>query len=528
MQQVLGRWTSLDPVRRIVVAVATVAVFLMVVGLARLASAPGMALLYAGLDPAAAGDVVRALDQRAVAFEVRGDSIWVDNRQRDQLRMSLAGEGLPATGSAGYELLDGLSGFGTTSQMFDAAYMRAKEGELARTIAASPHIRTARVHIALPVAQPFRRDQRATASVSVAPAMGGLPPQQARALKHLVAAAVPGLVPDDVAVIDGASGLVLAGEDDRTPLRAADDRSAELRRNVERLLEARVGPGRALVEISLDLVTERESITERRFDPQARVVISTETEERTNAETGAAQGVTVASNLPEGDAGPEGGSRSQSSESRERVNYEVSETQRAVERGPGAVRRLTVAVLVDGLRDADGGWQPRPDAELADLRELVASATGFDAARGDVITLKSMAFEALPGAGTAAPEAGLLAALDMMALIRLAVVALVVLLLALFVIRPVLLAARRPLPAPPLSLPAADTAAARVLTGEIDDAPAPARLAMLPGRRDAPEQDADDPPQEDPVERLRRLIASRQAESVEILRHWMEEREDAR
>ena len=156
MQNILSLWSALDMRRRIVVIGATIAMFLAVLGLSRMANTPNMALLYAGLDSSAAGEIVAALEQRGVAYEVRGDSISVDSTQRDALRMTLASEGLPTTGAAGYELLDGLSGFGTTSQMFDAAYWRAKEGELARTILANPQIRAARVHIAQAPAQGLR------------------------------------------------------------------------------------------------------------------------------------------------------------------------------------------------------------------------------------------------------------------------------------------------------------------------------------------------------------------------------------
>ncbi|MBE0554680.1 MAG: flagellar M-ring protein FliF, partial [Rhodobacteraceae bacterium] len=148
MQNLLSIWAALDGRRRALVAGATVAVFLAVIALSRMAASPDLALLYAGLEGAAAGEVIAALDQRGIAHEVRGDSIWVPAAERDSLRMTLAAEGLPANSGSGYELLDGLSGFGTTAQMFDAAYWRAKEGELARTIQSNPQIRAARVHIA--------------------------------------------------------------------------------------------------------------------------------------------------------------------------------------------------------------------------------------------------------------------------------------------------------------------------------------------------------------------------------------------
>ncbi len=166
-------WSGMDGRRRgfLIGGLAALAVILVI--LTRLATAPSYELLYAGLDPAAASDVVAAVEARGVPYRVQGDTILVDSRERDALRMALAGEGLPANGAAGYELLDGLSGFGTTSQMFDAAYWRAREGELARTIISSPRIRAARVHIANPGADPFQPARDVTASVALRPAAGG-------------------------------------------------------------------------------------------------------------------------------------------------------------------------------------------------------------------------------------------------------------------------------------------------------------------------------------------------------------------
>ena len=538
MQNVAATWNALDATRRIVVIAATIAMFMAVLGLSRMATTPNMALLYSGLDSAAAGEVVTALEARGVAYEVAGDSIRVDAAMRDELRMMLASEGLPATGAAGYELLDGLSGFGTTSQMFDAAYWRAKEGELARTILAVPSVRAARVHIAKAPAQPFRTEERPTASITVTTSGGGLPASQARALQHLVAAAVSGMRPEDVAIIDSVAGLIPAGDDSMMP-GSADSREAELKRNVERLLAARLGPGRAVVEISLAVVTERESLTEKTFDPATRVAISSDTEERSDSATEPAGDVTVASNLPEGDAGAGASGQSNSSETRERVNYEVSETQREVLRLPGAVRRLTVAVLIDGetVTNADGTttFTPRPEEELTALRDLVSSAVGLDDARGDVLTLKSMAFEPLADLGTTADAAGLLPPMgpvNVMNLIQIGILALVVLAIGLFVVRPVLMSgARRGIALPPaepaLALPGLASSGAgpdfdgeglRVLTGEIQDGDLPPMSIYSEAEEDL--QDSD------PVARLRRLIEERQAESVEILRGWMEAEEE--
>jgi flagellar M-ring protein FliF len=527
--QVLSFWSALDMRRRIIVVLATAAAFAAVLGVARMASAPSWALLYAGLDPAAAGEVVSALAARGAAHEVRGDAIYVEAAARDALRMALAGDGLPAGGPAGYELLDSLSGFATTAQMFDAAYLRAKEGELARTIAASPHVRAARVHIALPATRQFRRDQRATAAVTVTSAAGSLPPGQARAVRHLVAAAVAGLAPEDVTVVDSVSGLALDPADDPGAGPGTDARAADLRGALERLLAARVGAGHVLVEVSIDAATEREVVVERRFDPQGRVAISSETEERSDSASGSEQGVTVASNLPDGDAAGTGDRQSRSSQTRERVNYEVSETKREVERLPGQIRRISVAVLVDGVRAADGTWSPREAAELADLEALAAAAAGLDTARGDTILVRSMQFEPVAEAGTLA-QASMLGRLDPMRLAQLGIAALVALVLGLFVLRPILLSSRRPLPRAALALDgprggAPGLPAGEALTGENDDAPGGGGGALPAQRRAGAEAPGpDDAGAADPVERLRRMIAERQAESIEILRQWTEDR----
>lgn len=532
MQQLRTLWLALDTRRRVIVALATVAMFAAILGLSRLATTPAMSLLYAGLDSAAAGDVVKSLDQHGVTYQVRGDSIWVADGQRDQLRMTLAAEGLPANGGAGYELLDSLSGFGTTAQMFDAAYWRAKEGELARTIVTSSLIRTARVYISPGQSQPFQHDLKPTASVMVTTTRGRLPPEQAKALKYLVSSAVAGLQPEDVAIIDSVSGLVLP-TDDPGGTQAAGDRATALKHSVETLLEARVGPGKSVVAVSIEPVTDRESIVEKTFDPAGRVPISSDTENHTSNSTDkGAAAVTVASNLPTGQANATGStSQSQDNSTHERTNYEVSSTQREVQRGPGSIRRLTVAVLVDGIRTVDANgketWAPRPDAELTTLHDLVASAVGYDEKRGDVITIRSLAFQPVAPLGTAASPTLLNSiGLDPMSAIQLAVLALVSLVLGLFVVRPIVASSRsRALPA--LALPGTlDAAATRVLTGEIDEGSyIPENLSVVSpeGRQTDAEAKA---AFTDPVARLRRLIAERQGETVEILRSWVEDREE--
>ncbi len=509
MNPLLSLWSNLTPLRRIASIGASLAMFGTILVIGRLASTPDMALLYAGLDPARAGEIVSVLESRGATYSVQGQSIMVDATQRDALRMELAAQGLPAQTASGYELLDGLSGFGTTAQMFDAAWGRAVEGELARTILANPSFRAARVHIARPAARAFAEKSVPTATVVVTTLSGSLSQDQAQTLRHLVAAAVPGLSPDGVEVIDSVSGLVRP-ESGGASASSAEQRADAIKSKIENLLVARVGAGHAVVQVSVELETQSEQITERVIDPQGRVVASTESSTKSGSDSGAGGPVTVASNLPQGTS--QNGTTSQNSESNEKVSYELSETQRALTRTPGDIRRMSVAVLVDGSRTtaADGteSWAPRSPDELAALQDLVTAAAGVNAARGDIVTIKTLEFSPIPADGTlATASTGILSgSLDIMTLVKLAVLAAVVALIGLFVLRPAL--ARRSAAAP-LALPdSAETAVS-------DDMP---RLPLA----------ADDliditlEPETDPVARLRRLIEERQAESVEILRGWME------
>lgn len=545
MQQIAQTWTGLNARKQIVVIGATLLMFLAVYFMARTASQPSMTLLYAGLESGPAGDVVRALESRGATYEVRGGAIFVPSPQRDELRMTLASEGLPANSARGYEILDNLTGFGTTSQMFDAAYWRAKEGELARTILANPQVRSARVHIANATSNPFQRDLRPSASIAVTTAGGELSPANARAFKFLVASAVAGLDPKDVAVIDGNGGLIASG-DEAAPVGGGDDKAQTMREQVLRLLEARLGHGNAVVEVAVETVTETEAIRERRFDPEGRVAISTDTEERTNnAQDSGGGDVTVASNLPDGD-GAGGSSNSQNSETRERVNYEVSETEREIVRAPGAVKRISVAVLVNGATTTDENGEivsePLPEQDIADLRELVASAVGLNEERGDTLTIKSMPFTPIGTDGSAPTQSAFGSlGIDVMSLVQMAIVGAIALILGLFVVRPILTQDAAPaLPAPAalagggdptdaqlsdasgltLDLPTMDAGGFEpALMGEIDDGGGFAPLEpMSAGANDL------DFGSEDPVERLRSMISERQDETVEILRGWLDEK----
>ncbi len=523
-------WRERNSKQKAILIGAFLATFMAVAGLSWLASRPGMALLYSGLGAQQSGAVMAAVEKSGVPYQIRGDSIWVEASRRDELRMSLAGEGLPSAGGTGYEILDGMSGFGTTSQMFDAAYWRAKEGELARTILALPNVRSARVHLAVPTGRGYRREANATASVTIATDGTPITKAQAKALKFLVSSGVAGMTADRVTVIDSERGMVSSGEEF-----SGEDREADMKSNVERILEAHVGTGNAIVELNLDVVTESELLTEQRFDPQQRALIAQESEESTDQSSNSQKGaVTAASNLPEGNGNDGEKSTASRSETRQRQNYEVSKVTREVTRQPGATRRLTVAVLVNGVEQTgtDGTVKlvPREEAELQSIRELVASAVGFDESRGDAITVKSLPFASLSDSGTLASQGGLLSKLDLNGLIRIVLVGLFALALAAFLLRPILkskltqtnamLDQSAPLPAiraPEVSQPAL----ARAPSGTTETLPVVS--TAIPEIDFTPSSGLN----ADPVDRLKELMKSRKDESIKVLSGWIEKREDA-
>ena len=511
MQGLISVWQALPVAKRIMLVgsvVATVYVFSI---LARTASSPNMALLYSGLEPSASGEVVGALERMNIDTEVRGDSIYVPSGKRDFVRMSLAREGLPQQGQAGYELFENLNGFSTTSDIFDVTYWRAMEGELARTILASPGVKAARVHIAYERNVSFSRGgAEPKGVVTVTMGRGALNASQANAIRYLVSSSVPGLSAEQVAVIDSVQGVVLSpGKIDSVMAGQAGavDREKKIEDDILNILEARVGAGNARVQVMLEIDNEREAISERVFDPAGRVMSGKETTEITEKSSGAnSNSVTVASNLPEGDAAG-GGSQSNSERTQtdETVSYDLSEIRREREKAPGAIERLSVAVLVNHIEtlNADGVSEltPRTDEELAQLRELVAMSVGFNEQRGDTLTIQNMPFQPITNEGTAV-ESGFMdnfVERHLMTVIQIAVLSIVTLILGLFVVKPVL--SVKNLPAPEAAAPAA----------------APAQLAEA----QPAELVAAEPP--DALEALKGIANEKTDETATLIKAWLEE-----
>lgn len=524
MQELLNYWKARSAAQKAAIVGAFVGAFVLIAGFALIAGRQPKALLYSGLDPAQSSEVVTRIEQAGVAYELRGDAIWVDASMRDRLRMDMAAENLPRMGGSGYELLDGMSGFGTTSQMFDAAYWRAKEGELARTILTLPNVTSARVHLTAPRSRGYRQEAPGAASVTLVTDGSAITRQQAKSLRYLIASGVPGLTPDNVTVIDSARGVVQADEGGNV-----EDRQTELKRNVERILEPHVGAGNAIVEANVELVTESEQLTEQRYDPDQRALISQETQETTDQSTSEGQAtVTAASNLPDNQGQQGDKQQSQSAETRQRQNYEVSSVTREIRRQPGSVRRMTVAVLVNGVEktatDGTVTIEPRSDAELQGIQELVAAATGFSAERGDEITVKSLPFVSLAEAGTsAARSTSLLDRLSIDNLVRLALMGLFLLGALFLILRPVMrarAAAAQPpaadmaLAPPPEGLPQIGLTQAGDYQSDVPMLPVP-DFDFAPAGDDA-----------NPVDRLKRLMRERHDESLRLIGGWIDKDKD--
>ncbi|MEV8465923.1 flagellar basal-body MS-ring/collar protein FliF [Fluviibacterium sp. DFM31] len=497
--------------------------------------APSMALLYSRLEPQLAGQILDTLAQRNVEYSIQGDSIYVPAAERDALRMSLALDGVAGTGGAGYELLESLPGFGTTSRMFDATYWRAIEGELARTIASSPLIKGARVHLSTPTSQGFASAGTVSASVSLTPVTGSLSPQMAEAVRSLVSSSVQGLDRDAVAIIDSRNGTEFSSERDYSSLEV--ELADSFRKKVERLVDARVGRGNAIVEVAVDTVKNEETVVERLITPDSRVAISVDSEDSSRSESSSGDAsVGVASNLPDGDASAQDRqTRTESTSSRETTNYEVSQVTRETSKPAGSVQRISVAVLVN-LASVEGD-PAQIEQELLQIGELVTSAVGINQERGDRVTVKALPFSSAT-MEDAAPSSPLisLSSLDISQLLKTLLLAVAAVVIGIFVVRP--LASNRRvddttgtalsvLPREQGQSGAPDASEQVVLTTQMAEVMDPqSRMKSLPvagesTSKDSPKasQTAGQPSGNTLVE----LVDQRQSDTVEVLRSWLEE-----
>lgn len=417
-------------------------------------SAPTMVPLYTDLDYEDSGAVVRELERRGIAYELRyeGTTVLVPSTDVLRLRMDLASAGLPSGGGVGYEIFDRGDTLGATSFVQNINHLRALEGELARTIRSLDRVATARVHLVIPERRLFARETVSPSASIVLKTRGALSEVHIRAIRHLVASAVEGMTPGRVAVVDEAGRLLADGDGDidAGSMAVLDERrrgiEKQMRSQIEDILASIVGPDRARVQVSAELDHNRVTQTTDQYDPEGRVVRSSQVREESAASNEATDdgGVTVANELPAAGLDAAAGMTSETSNRTEEItNYEISRTTRTEVTEPGRIRRLSVAVVVDGLyvQNANGEtvYEPRPQDQLDRIAAIVRSAIGFDQARGDTVEIANLRFAESPRELPPDEASSLIPSLtnaDFMRLAELAVLLLVAVLVMLFVARP--------------------------------------------------------------------------------------------
>lgn len=422
------------------------------------------ALLYSNMDLKEAASVTQALDQAGIKYEVKGDgsTIMVDRDKVASTRLLVSGKGLVTSGSLGYELFDNASALGQTDFVQKLNQQRALEGELARTIRSLDGVTFTRVSLVLPKRQLFE-DEAEAPSASVTIGFAGREPSadQVRAVQNLVAAAVPNLKPDRVTVIDQRGKTLAGGGDDSFAGKVAEERRGQaeeaIRKKIKELVEGVVGPGKARVQVTADLDLARTTTQEEKFDPDGQVVRSTQTTEEKSKENQADQNgqVTATNNIPGGapDTSGAGSTSSDSGKTEETTNYEISKKTTTTIAEPGAVKRLTVAVAVDGVTAAagkdgkPGAYTPRSAQEMQQIEQLVRTAVGIDQARGDQVSVVNVRFnrdEAGENGVTASSPLTGFDKNDIMRAVELGVLVVVAGLIIFFVVRPLLSTAGGP------------------------------------------------------------------------------------
>jgi len=416
------------------------------------------ALLYSNLDLREAGEITASLDQAGIKYSTRGDgsTILVNRDDVGTARLMLAGKGLVTSGSVGYELFDTQSVLGQTEFQQQINEQRALQGELARTIMSMRGISSARVQIALPRRELFQADAaQPTAAVVVGLGGRALSADQVRAIRNVVASSVPNLKPDRVTVVDETNQTLAAGSDDEGFTSASAEEAktateAQLQARIKDLVEGVVGPGAARVQVTAEIDMTRSTTQEQKFDPDGQVVRSTAANGSQSADTTGTTdgGVTATNNIPGGEAPAATPAGSTESVTGETTNYEISNTTTTTVKEPGEVRKLSVAVAVDGkLTPAaePGGetaYEPRSAEEITQIEDLVKAAMGYDQARGDQVRVTNVRFnrDALVTAGGTDGGSPLLnfTKNDIMRGVELLVLLVTALLLIFFVLRPLL------------------------------------------------------------------------------------------
>jgi flagellar M-ring protein FliF len=499
---------------------------------------PQMTTLFTDLSVEDSSSIIKELERQAIPYEMRNDGaiLMVPKDKVTRLRMKLAEGGLPKGGGVGYEIFDKSDTLGSTSFVQNINHLRALEGELARTIRAIDRIQAARVHLVLPQRPLFSREAPEPSASIVLRVRGALELQQVRAIRHLVASAVNGLKPQRISIVDEAGQLLADGAatDSANGGLSGDERriafEKRLRSEVESIVSSVVGAGRARVQLSADFDYNKVTQTSDKFDPEGRVLRSSQTREESSLTADNRDGqVTVNNELPGNqrqDNAPT--ARDQSKKSEETNNYEISRTTRTEVTEAGRVNRISVAVLVDGTyaKNEKGElvYQARDKEQLDRIAALVRSAIGFDQKRGDQVEVVNLKFAEPPTSMPISEPTGMLGMLsftkdDVMNLIEMVVVLLLGLVVVFMVVRPLVKRILTPEAAPaiPAPVPALADAGAQGPTGQslVPSGNATSQMidvAQVQGQVHAQS-----------VHRVGELADRNPSETVSIIRQWLSE-----
>lgn len=518
------RLAIMAAVAALVVAVITVGSFWL--------NRPAYETLYVGLERQDVNQIGMVLGESGIDFDVASDgtTVLVAAGKTAQARMLLAEKGLPTSANAGYELFDNVGSLGLTSFMQEITRVRALEGEIARTIQTIAGIRAARVHLVMPERASFRRDvQEPSASVVVRTA-GFDADRSANAIRHLVAAAVPGLNADKVTILDSNGTLLASGDD---PMNNSANRNftfersveVQIEENIRRALAPYLGPDNFRASVKAEVNTDTRQTEETIFDPESRVERSVQVVKanENNNQKSAATPTTVEENLPESDnqptAGPE--STEQSERKEETTNYEMNTKRIATTSNGYSLTKMSIAVVVNQQRLTNvlgANASPEQIAErIAAIQKMVASATGYNEGRGDVINVSAVEFiDGLDGVEVVEP--GILERIGTHAgtLINAGAFIVVAFLLVWFGLKPMTAALTKPATDSPSfdevqrSLPGPDGA---VVAGDA--------AAALPGVAGPnPLEDLRQRLRPAPQERLARMVDLNEERTAQILRKW--------
>lgn len=432
--------------------VAAALVYLMM----RVGQAPD-ALLYSNLDLREASEITTALDSAGIKYSSRGDgsTIFVSRDQVGEARMLVAGKGLVTSGSVGYEIFDNQSVLGQTEFQQNLNEKRALEGELARTIMSLRGITSARVMIALPPRQLFQASTaEPTASVVVGVTGGQLSGAQVQAIRNVVASSVTNMKPERVTLTDTSNRTLAAGADDAgfsaaSAEEAKSSTEAQLQARIKDIVEGVVGVGAARVQVTADIDHSRSTTQQQVYDPDGQVVRSTSTNGSESQDTtGQADGgATATNNIPGGQAPTVTPIGSRDTQNTETTNYEISNTTTTTVKEAGEVKKLAVAVAVDGKYtppasgDGEPTYTPVSEEDRAKIEALVKAAVGFNADRGDIVQVTAVRFNrdaATVGGEEAGSSLFNFTKDDIMRGVELLVLLITGLLLIFFVLRPLL------------------------------------------------------------------------------------------